>query len=76
MPRLKQQPMPCPLANCPQDFANHNAFHLLERYRPQLACFNGGLVMRRGMYQLCVPCCPGIHSAAEKMVGLLTLILL
>ena len=26
----------------PQDFANHNAFHLLERYRPQLACFNGG----------------------------------
>lgn len=23
-----------------QDFANHTAFHLLERYRPQLCCFN------------------------------------
>ncbi|PRW57539.1 NADP malic enzyme [Chlorella sorokiniana] len=23
-----------------EDFANHTAFHLLERYRPQLACFN------------------------------------
>ena len=32
-------PLP-PLFSPLQDFANHTAFHLLERYRPALCCFN------------------------------------
>ena len=37
-------PNPLPPSSSPppalQDFANHTAFHLLERYRPALCCFN------------------------------------